>query len=259
MRRTGTSGIPEDFIYHSDVRGSVVAISDATGAVVERCVYGDHGEVTVRDAFGNVLAGSSVGNPYFYGGERLEASGFYHLGGSEFYEPATGRFVAGGETCAGSARRLMRGRDLKSFHARSEAGGGHCFEIRPLTPDTTIDGTPAERRGKSVRSPDSLVFNVANPAHSGSGQLATGSSHSLLRLGTANGGVERPGIRGSILYRKLPGATRPSHLCLRKSGSVILTDRIPDDRSTQDGAPLSGNGLNVVDVIRSKRLGIDIH
>ncbi len=97
------AGSPVDFTFHVDASGSVILLTDSTGGVVERYEYGDHGQVTVRDAFGSPLPSSSVGNVHLYHGHRLDpASGLYQVGG-EFLESATGRYLVRAGTVAAGA------------------------------------------------------------------------------------------------------------------------------------------------------------
>ena len=64
--------------------GSVVGLADAAGAIT----------TTATDAFGQVLAGAAVlATPYGLHGQRLEASGLYHMRARD-YRPETGRFTS---------------------------------------------------------------------------------------------------------------------------------------------------------------------
>mgnify|MGYP000873589891 FL=1 len=67
---------------HRDTLGSVVAVTDAGGAVVERHAYGPFGESAVL-----------TGTPWRFAGQRLDPeSGLYYMRGRH-YSPALGRFV----------------------------------------------------------------------------------------------------------------------------------------------------------------------
>ena len=73
--------------YHCDDQGSLLALTDAAGTVVERCEYDDYGsprfynaagELLV-DATGQPLRASPRGNPYLFHGHRWdEETGLYH-------------------------------------------------------------------------------------------------------------------------------------------------------------------------------------
>lgn len=88
MRRGGT-----DFFYHADDLFAVRALTDATGAVVERYDYGDFGEPKVLDPNGAPRAGSAVGNPHLFAGRRFDPeSGFYQFR-ARYLDPLTGRYT----------------------------------------------------------------------------------------------------------------------------------------------------------------------
>jgi RHS repeat-associated protein len=70
---------------HTDLLGSVVAITDASGAVEQAYDY---------DIFGVMRAASGTsGNRYTFTGEENDTSGLVYLRG-RFYDPATGRFLS---------------------------------------------------------------------------------------------------------------------------------------------------------------------
>jgi YD repeat-containing protein len=79
------------YFYHEDDQGSVVAITDAAGARVERYHYGDFGETSVFDALGNPLPGSAVQNDFLYRGMRTELPQTYSEGWRH-YSPTYGRW-----------------------------------------------------------------------------------------------------------------------------------------------------------------------
>ena len=61
--------------YHSDGLGSVVALTDSTGAVVERYTYDVYGTPAITDAGGLPLSTSAVGNPYLFTARRYDPEG----------------------------------------------------------------------------------------------------------------------------------------------------------------------------------------
>jgi RHS repeat-associated protein len=88
----GVSGM---YYYHCNHLYSVAAITDATGAVVERYGYDAYGESVVTDAAGTPLAGneSSVGNPYRFTGRRLDDETGLMYFRARYYSGGLGRFV----------------------------------------------------------------------------------------------------------------------------------------------------------------------
>ena len=89
--RQGTGG-PTAYYYGTDALGSVVSLSDRSGAVTATYGY---------DAFGNVISGAGTGGGggppawqhLLYAGEYYNADlGLYPLG-QRLYDPAAGRFT----------------------------------------------------------------------------------------------------------------------------------------------------------------------
>jgi RHS repeat-associated protein len=87
MRRGGQS-----YYYHADDEGNVMKITGSTAGVQETNDYGDYGELLD----GGTLApksGSTIGNPYFFAGARLDSeTGLYYMR-ARYFEPRAGRFI----------------------------------------------------------------------------------------------------------------------------------------------------------------------
>ena len=81
------------YYYHFDGLGSVAALSDANGAVVEKYEYDVFGGTTIKDASDNVLTESAIGNPYGFTSRRLdtETDNYYYR--ARYYNPEIGRFL----------------------------------------------------------------------------------------------------------------------------------------------------------------------
>jgi uncharacterized protein RhaS with RHS repeats len=72
------------YYYHFDGLGSVVALSNTSGGIVERYSY---------DVFGEPNRVSGVGNPYFFTGRQYDSeSGLYYYR-ARCYNPEIGRFL----------------------------------------------------------------------------------------------------------------------------------------------------------------------
>jgi RHS repeat-associated protein len=88
MQRGGNA-----YYYHADDQYNVFALTDATGAVVERYDYGDFGQPEFYNAGGTPLTGTAYGNPYLFTGRRWDdESGLYYYR-SRYYDPAIGQFT----------------------------------------------------------------------------------------------------------------------------------------------------------------------
>jgi len=93
MRRTPIGGGAGMFYYHYDGLGSVAAISDANGVIVEKYKYDVFGAVTIRDANDQTLTTSDYGNPYMFTGRRYDSeTGLYYYC-FRYYRPEIGRFL----------------------------------------------------------------------------------------------------------------------------------------------------------------------
>ena len=80
--------------YHTDAEGSVAALTDTSGTVVERYNYDAFGAATVKDANGTVRpAGTAYGNRFlFTGREWMVDLGLYDYR-NRAYSPDLGRFL----------------------------------------------------------------------------------------------------------------------------------------------------------------------
>ena len=85
-----------DLFYHQNSLGSVTAVTDVDGDVVESYSYKPYGAVTIRDDSGAVVSTTQVEQPFMFTGRRWdfeEQSGLYYYR-LRYYDPAAGRFVS---------------------------------------------------------------------------------------------------------------------------------------------------------------------
>jgi RHS repeat-associated protein len=93
MHRTIAGGGTGLFYYHYDGLGSVVALSDGAGDIVERYTYDVFGEATILAPNGEPRTISSYGNPYMFTGRRFDTeTGLYYYR-ARYYYPKLGRFL----------------------------------------------------------------------------------------------------------------------------------------------------------------------
>lgn len=82
------------YYYLKDHLGSVLAVADETGAVVESYSYDAWGRVSVYGPTGEPIAASAIGNRIlFQGREYSSASGLYFFR-ARWYDPITGRWLS---------------------------------------------------------------------------------------------------------------------------------------------------------------------
>jgi RHS repeat-associated protein len=88
------AGTAEVSYYLRDALGSVVALADASGAVVERYWYDPYGTTYIYDAAGTTLRSESLyGNPFAWTGQRYDANvQLYHFR-HRTYAPHLGRWL----------------------------------------------------------------------------------------------------------------------------------------------------------------------
>ena len=87
-----------DLYYHHNSLGSVMAVTDSAGNVVEGYTYSPYGEVTITDGAGSPTPGNVtlVEQPFMFTGRRWdfeEGSGLYYYR-LRYYDPEAGRFVS---------------------------------------------------------------------------------------------------------------------------------------------------------------------
>jgi RHS repeat-associated protein len=86
-------GNGQDYFFHQDALGSVVALTDSNGNVVETVEYEAFGRAVVQDTQGNVYRQSTVGNPLLYAGSESDLeTGLNHMG-HRYEGPETGSFL----------------------------------------------------------------------------------------------------------------------------------------------------------------------
>jgi RHS repeat-associated protein len=84
--------------YQIDATGSIRALADETGSVVERVDYGPFG----APLFSGGGSEGSVGNPYLFHGLRYDAESGFYLAGVRQYDPSTGHHAQRGEELLGN-------------------------------------------------------------------------------------------------------------------------------------------------------------
>ena len=90
----GATSVPTTYYYLRDRLGSVLALTETNGVIVERYRYDAWGRTTVYDTNENPLTQSAVGNRIaFQGREIAWVTGLYYFR-ARWYDPFTGRFIS---------------------------------------------------------------------------------------------------------------------------------------------------------------------
>jgi RHS repeat-associated protein len=89
IMRKGT----QDYFYHADALGNVVALTDSSANIVETYEYSAFGKTTIKDASGTQHDTSTVGNPFMYTSREYDAESGFYFYRARYYDPETGRFM----------------------------------------------------------------------------------------------------------------------------------------------------------------------
>jgi RHS repeat-associated protein len=89
-----SDGTTQNYLYlHRDYQGSILAITDATGAVLEKRLFDAWGNVAkVQDGTGNTLNGLTILDRGYTGHEHLQSVGLIHMNG-RLYDANLHRFL----------------------------------------------------------------------------------------------------------------------------------------------------------------------
>ena len=85
----------DHFYYHPDGLGSIAALSDATGAVIERYTYDAFGTPQLAWPVPSSLSQlSTVGNRFFFTGREYDQETGLYFYRARYYHPGLGRFLS---------------------------------------------------------------------------------------------------------------------------------------------------------------------
>jgi RHS repeat-associated protein len=88
---SGATATP--YYFHTNGIGSVTAITDANGDIVERVSYDTYGMPTFTDAAGEVISKSTIGNTLLFHGRRYDAETNLYYFRVRYYDLIMGRFL----------------------------------------------------------------------------------------------------------------------------------------------------------------------
>ena len=84
---------PDNYYYHQDDLFSVLAITDDTGAVIERYTYSDYGEFRITDALDAEVTASAIDNIHTYTGRLIDTDTGLYAYRHRWMAAPLGRFV----------------------------------------------------------------------------------------------------------------------------------------------------------------------
>ncbi|MGB2698349.1 MAG: RHS repeat-associated core domain-containing protein [Candidatus Zixiibacteriota bacterium] len=88
MDRTDTT-----YYYHTNSLGSIIALTNTSGKVVERYSYDAYGEVSIMDSVGTPVPNSAVDNPYMFTARRYDTETELYYYRARYYNHERGRFL----------------------------------------------------------------------------------------------------------------------------------------------------------------------
>jgi RHS repeat-associated protein len=89
---TGTTST--SYYFHINDMGSITAVTDANGNIIERVYYDIYGKPTFKDASGNVITKSSIGNNILFQGREYDNELNLYYFRARYYDPIMGRFLS---------------------------------------------------------------------------------------------------------------------------------------------------------------------
>ena len=87
------TGEGESLYYLHNSLGSIVALADSGGSVIERYGYDAYGAMSLESGDGNTRANSQVGNPLGFTGRRFDVESGLWFHRARYLDPVQGRFV----------------------------------------------------------------------------------------------------------------------------------------------------------------------
>jgi RHS repeat-associated protein len=88
----GSTSTP--YYFHINDIGSITAVTDANGNIIERVYYDIYGKPIFKDASGNVLPKSSIGNNILFQGREYDHELNLYYFRARYYDPIMGRFLS---------------------------------------------------------------------------------------------------------------------------------------------------------------------
>lgn len=166
MHRNG-----QDYWYHKNHLGSVVALTNGQGSVVERYEYDPYGKLTIYDANDSVLTISAVGNIYYFTGREYDfETGLYHYRARSLH-PGLGRFTQHDPLLYVDAMGLYHyvgNRPtgmVDPWGQRKRPSNSHKQRVPQYLIMTSTDPTlkPAPKNGHKQGVPKYLIMTASDP------------------------------------------------------------------------------------------------
>lgn len=79
---------------HADQLGSIIAITNKSGTLVEQYAYSAFGEMRIFDGSGVEIQNSQVGNIFGFTGREFDSESHLYYYRARYYDPSLGRFIS---------------------------------------------------------------------------------------------------------------------------------------------------------------------
>ncbi|MFC2155802.1 RHS repeat-associated core domain-containing protein [Acidobacteriota bacterium] len=154
------SGNPAPYYFHTDAIGSVTAITDNSGNLIERVSYDTFGMPTFTDPTGETISTSTIDNEYLFQGRRYDKETNLYYYRARYYDPIMGRFLQTDPLGYQDSMNMYQSFNTNpvnfvdpwgEFNIRIDTGGGKYLDM------ASGWGTWGKVRGES--DSDEIIYN----------------------------------------------------------------------------------------------------
>jgi RHS repeat-associated protein len=202
-----TDGTNRQYFYKNGL-GSVVAVANNSGNLLESYEYNLQGQVAMFNGGGSSLTASSIGNDHLFTGRQLdpETGDYYYR--ARYYSPILGRFISRDPL---SGAEFSQGTNLYAYCRNNGVNGvdptGMCEEDKEPEPEPEdpkpVDDEDIDRELERIylvlkdTNPNPITSPIAYYALMTSTQLDT-SYGPYIKTNFSYTGTKYPGLNGTM-------------------------------------------------------------
>jgi RHS repeat-associated protein len=232
----GTAQTP--IYYHFDWRGDTVALSDASGNVIEQLSYSPYGDCTVTPVTG------TVNTPFGFNGEwgvLTEPTGLLAMQ-ARFYSPVIQRFL--NEDPSG----FSGGNNLYAFAAGDPVDLMDPFGLGPQSSNGFLNELNYQLGPDNPYSPLGILNNVGNAVLQAAGEVQSSVSYALDRMGVDPGDQQALAFATMQPEFMFPAAfpaaeTETAQITLNRQAGISFQDQVTTALGATPGGPMTGTTL----------------
>jgi RHS repeat-associated protein len=127
------------YYFHTNGIGSVTAITDTNGDLVERVSYDIFGMPTFTDVAGEIVSKSTIGNTLLFHGRRYDAETNLYYFRARYYDPIMGRFLQTDPMGYEDSMNLYQGFNMNPINFVDPLGRWYIGEHANITNSVTQD------------------------------------------------------------------------------------------------------------------------